>query len=300
MRFVDLADYHLFSTVGLRGLDREGAERPGARDRNGLRNALFAELLVTTGLRLEEASFLLATELPSGPDGADRQLRLMLPAALTKGERGRSVLLPSRLVPQLAAYVAVERAAAAAKFAARRGWEAFDRPILIQPPQPGSAMLRTIDGRGLALEVVTPEERARLVLCGEDGAPRGPAVLWLTEVGQPVQPNSWEAVFARASRRCAEAGVPLYVTPHQLRHTFAVHMLAMLIQQRLRQVSDDASAMDGYRHVIGDPLQQVQRLLGHASLTTTMIYLDHVASRADTVDAAVEELLALVPQRAAP
>jgi len=44
-----------------------------------------------------------------------------------------------------------------------------------------------------------------------------------------------------------------------------------------------------------DPLQQVQRLLGHASLATTYIYLDHVATRADTIDAAVEELLALLP-----
>jgi site-specific recombinase XerD len=39
----------------------------------------------------------------------------------------------------------------------------------------------------------------------------------------------------------------------------------------------------------------VQRLLGHASLSTTYIYLDHIASRADTVDTAVEELLALLP-----
>lgn len=29
--------------------------------------------------------------------------------------------------------------------------------------------------------------------------------------------------------------------------------------------------------------------------TTTYIYLDHIATRADTVDAAVEELLALLP-----
>ena len=43
---------------------------------------------------------------------------------------------------------------------------------------------------------------------------------------------------------------------------------------------------------------QVQRLLGHASLTTTYIYLDHIATRADTVDAAVEELLTLLPSDA--
>src|SRR5271166_4106926 len=63
VRFVSLEDYRVFRDVGLRGLDVDGAERPGARDRNGARNALFAELLVTTGLRLSEASFLLASEL---------------------------------------------------------------------------------------------------------------------------------------------------------------------------------------------------------------------------------------------
>jgi site-specific recombinase XerD len=58
--------------------------------------------------------------------------------------------------------------------------------------------------------------------------------------------------------------------------------------------------MEGYRRLLGDPLQQVQRLLGHVSLTTTYIYLDHIATRADTVDAAVEELLALVPDVRSP
>lgn len=147
------------------------------------------------------------------------------------------------------------------------------------------------------MDALTPDERGRLVLCAEDGAPAEPAALWLTEVGQPVRPNSWEAVFARASRRCAEAGRPIRISPHQLRHTFAVHMLAMLIQHRLAEASPSAGPMAGYRELLGDPLQQVQRLLGHASLATTYIYLDHIASRADTVDAAVEELLALLPAR---
>jgi integrase len=71
-------------------------------------------------------------------------------------------------------------------------------------------------------------------------------------------------------------------------------MLALLIQQRLREAAP-AGPVESYRLILGDPLQQVQRLLGHASLTTTYIYLDHIATRADTVDAAVEELLALLP-----
>ena len=302
VRFISLEDYRAFRDVGLRGLTVDGAERPGARDRNGARNALFAELLVTTGLRLEEASFLLASELAALiPDASRRQAWLELPPALTKGDRGRSVLLPRRLLQQIAAYARAERAVAVAKFAARSRWRAIERPIFIHRPSPGALRVAPCAGGTILVDTLPPDERGRLVICADDGAPQEAAALWLTEVGQPVQPNSWEAIFARASRRCADAGMAIRVSPHQLRHSFAVHMLAMLIQHRLRDAAiDPTTPMEGYRRLLGDPLQQVQRLLGHASLTTTYVYLDHIATRADTVDAAVEELLALVPNARSP
>jgi site-specific recombinase XerD len=303
VRFISLEDYRAFRNVGLRGLTVDGTERPGARDRNGARNALFAELLVTTGLRLEEASFLLASELATlfPPTSRSRQAWLKLPPALTKGDRGRSVLLPRRLLQQIAAYVGAERAVAVTKFAARSGWRAIERPILIHRPTPGALGVALRAGGTILVDALAPDERGRLVICADDGAPQEAAALWLTEVGQPVQPNSWEAIFARASRRCAAAGMAIGISPHQLRHSFAVHMLAMLIQHRLRDAAiDPTTPMEGYRRLLGDPLQQVQRLLGHASLTTTYLYLDHIATRADTVDAAVEELLALVPNERSP
>jgi site-specific recombinase XerD len=300
VRFVSLDDYRVFRDVGLRGLAPHGGARAGARDRNGARNALFAELLVTTGLRLEEASFLLAFELDGLAKTAacGRQTWFELPSALTKGDRGRCVLLPRRLLQQIAAYVKVERTLAVAKFQNRLGWREFDRPILIRRPMPGATGLSLVDGGRALIDAIPPEERGRLVICGADGAPEEPAALWLTEVGQPVQPNSWEVAFARAGRRCAAAGHLVRVSPHQLRHTFAVHMLSMLIQHRLRDAGNEKieASMEGYRRLLGDPLQQVQRLLGHVSLTTTTIYLDHIASRTDTIDTAVEELLALVPE----
>ena len=297
VRFIELGVFRTFRDVGLRGLAVDGSEKPGARDRNGTRNALFAELLATTGLRLEEASFLLAFELAAlfSPDRSDRQRRLTLAPALTKGDRGRTILLPSRLLPQIDAYLRVERAAASAKFASRMGWRQIERPILIHSPAPDATSLSLVNGGTVPVDGLTPDERGRLVIAGDDGTPLEAAVFWVTEIGQPMQPNSWEAIFARASRRCVEAGFPIRVSPHQLRHTFAVHMLAMLIQHRLREAAAPAGSMLAYRELLGDPLQQVQRLLGHASLTTTFIYLDHIVSRADTVDAAVEELLALLP-----
>ena len=231
MRFVGLEDYGVFRDVGLRGRAPDGLARPGARDRNGTRNALFANLLITTGLRLEETSCLLAHEIATLERAeGERQVWFRVPSGLAKGGRGRQVLIPARLLRLLLAYVAVERRSACAKFAARGGWAATDRPIFVRAPTPGRR-LTLQDGGSVCADVLTPDERARLIVCGGDGTPREAAALWLTEVGQPVRPNSWEAVFARASRRCADAGHPLRVSPHELRHSFAVHMLAMLVQQ---------------------------------------------------------------------
>lgn len=292
--FVTLEDYRIFRDVGLRAHLPEGGPRPGARDRNGIRNALFSDLLVTTGLRLEEASFLFASDLAVRDQHTGRQVWLDLPDALTKGDRGRRILVPGRLLEQVRAYIVVERAHAVAKFQRRSGWQSFERPIFVRR-QRTSSRLRSLDGGEIALDLLSADERGRIILCDEDSTPTEPAVLWLTEVGFPVQPNSWEVNFARASGRCSSFGFEIDISPHQLRHTFAVHMLAMLIQQRLRDAALPAGPIEGYRQILGDPLQQVQRLLGHASLATTYIYLDHIATRADTVDAAVEELLALLP-----
>lgn len=292
--FVTLEAYRRFRDIGLRGLLPDGTARVGARDRNGTRNALFAELLVTTGLRLEEASSLFASEILEGARCQDRQNWLDLPDCLTKGDRGRQILIPARLIEQVRAYVDVERASAVAKFRQRSGWLSIDCPIFVQRER-GGARLRLREGGNIAPDLLDPGERGRIVLCADDGAPREPAALWLSEIGLPVKPNSWEVIFARASRRCRSFGFDIAISPHQLRHTFAVHMLAMLIQHRLRDATLPSGSMEGYRRLLGDPLQQVQRLLGHASLTTTYIYLDHIVTRADTVDAAVEELLALLP-----
>lgn len=294
--FVTLDDYRIFRDVGLRGLLPDGRARPGARDRNGIRNALFADLLVTTGLRLEEASCLFAAELAALDrlEAPDRQAWLELPAALTKGDRGRRILIPRRLLEQVRAYRTVERVHAVAKFKCRSGWQSIERPILVLRERSASR-LKLRDGGDIAFDQINPDERGRIIACDDNGMPCEPGILWLTEVGLPVRPNSWEVIFARASRRCRMQGFPINITPHQLRHTFAVHILAMLIQHRLRDAALPVGPMEGYRQILGDPLQQVQRLLGHANLTTTYIYLDHIASRADTVDTAVEELLGLLP-----
>lgn len=304
VKFITIEDYRRFRDVGLMGLEVDGGERPGARDRNGSRNALFADLLITTGLRLEEASSLLAVDIEEAirastsarlrqDAGGDKQVAFRLPAALTKGDKGRTIRIPASLLGRLRSYLDVERAVAIDKFKARSGMNRMPAALTCAV-NAGRIEAATASGerRPMRLDTVTPDERRRLVIHDADGTPSEPAALWLSEVGLPIAPNTWEVTFTRASRRCQAAGLPYDVHPHQLRHSFAVHMLALLIRQRFGDAHKDQDLTGAaYRRLLGDPLQQVQRLLGHSSIATTYIYLDHLAGCQDTVDAAVEELL---------
>ena len=69
--------------------------------------------------------------------------------------------------------------------------------------------------------------------------------------GQPLEPNSIRLAF---NKNIQKAGINKSVTFHSLRHSFATHLLEQ-----------------------GINLNLIQRLLGHHSLKSTMVYL-HVAS----------------------
>ena len=95
-----------------------------------------------------------------------------------------------------------------------------------------------------ALEEYLTRERPRLL-----GGRASPFVF----VGPRGRPLTRQAVWKLVRRRALAAGVPVRVSPHTLRHTFATHLL------------------DG-----GADLRVVQTLLDHADVTTTQIYT-HVA-----------------------
>lgn len=295
--FITLDEFRQFRDVGLKGRLPDGRERPGARDRTGTRNALFAELLVSTGLRLEEASSLLASEIESllSTNPSSSQVWFALPKGITKGNYGRSILVPRKLLASLQDYIRVERNNSISKFQSRNEWNSIQNAIHIRTPNVGAKNLERTNGITISLDRLMPEERGRLVICDANNTPISMAALWLTEVGVPVKANSWEAAFARASQRCCKNNIIISVSPHQLRHSFATHMLSMLIERYLKSSDTQRpSGAEGYRRLLGDPLQQVQRLLGHRSLETTQIYLEHLASRNTTVDAAVAELFGTI------
>jgi site-specific recombinase XerD len=146
-----------------------------------------------------------------------------------------------------------------------------------------------------------PHVRRSALLSSADGTGIAPMSLWLTEQGMPMTSDAWEAIFAQASARCRRLGYDLYVTPHMLRHTFAVHMLAQLIRAQIgalfeRPPDDPSLRADAYRRLAGDPLRTLQKLLGHATITSTYIYLDNVLEAQALVDDALDRYAdALIP-----
>ncbi|WP_314963537.1 hypothetical protein [Bradyrhizobium cosmicum] len=110
-----------------------------------------------------------------------------------------------------------------------------------------------LEASNFALDLLGSEERSKIMVYDDDGTPSGPAVLWLTEVGLSVQSNSWEVILARGHPAVQVSRLSINITPHHLRHTFAVHMLPMLIQHRLRDAALPAGSMEGYRQILGDP-----------------------------------------------
>lgn len=79
-------------------------------------------------------------------------------------------------------------------------------------------------------------------------------VIYLFEGWKPSHPYSGSSVIAIVKRAALKAGVKKQVSPHSLRHAFATHLLEQ-----------------------GTNLKVIQKLLGHGSLRSTMIYL-HLAS----------------------
>lgn len=215
VRYLRIPQYRQFVAAGIRSIDQSGRNSC----RNTLRNELFADFLVSTGLRLQEAAGILSHELPLGSARSpENQLWFTVPAGLAKGRVERRVFAPRSVIRRIRHYIEIERPAQVAHWQSQleRGQIDTSTALLVFREQE-HGRLRIVNGSSFRTEELDAFERARLILCDGKGKPTEPAGIWLSERGGLVSSNAWERVFGRASAK-AFPDEPK-ITPHQLRHT---------------------------------------------------------------------------------
>ncbi|MEL6275361.1 MAG: site-specific integrase [Bacteroidota bacterium] len=117
--------------------------------------------------------------------------------------------------------------------------------------------LRTItvyNGKGLKTRSIPYGEQLRLTLVQyckvRGGVPTNTLIESIKEPGNPLSQRGVQHIVREAVRR---SGIKKRIHPHTLRHTFAVHYLNF-----------------------GGSLPDLQRLLGHEHISTTLHYLKYV------------------------
>lgn len=279
--------YRHWRDVGVRGYLPNGTPDSSFKGRNAARNAAFSDLMIRTGLRLEEQSSLTLFDLPD-PDPSSAMRPLRLPSSIAKGGSGRRVYIPSSVLRDVWDYVRFERADAVSRAARGNFYVGVEDPLVVEDRKHPVVSSSGGRSRRVSVELLNPEERRRLFIRTADGLE--PALLWLSAAGAPLKPEAWQAVFQDANDRCERRGVKLACHPHMLRHSYAVITLELLQREHIRELAESTVAQrQSYEMVFGDPLDWVRRRLGHRSVESTFGYL-HTLQELE-----METRMALVP-----
>ena len=278
--------YLFFRDVGLGGLLAiDGEADPEFKGRNTGRDRAFADTLITTGMRLAEACSLLHAEIPRSDSAAcgARNLEVHVAAAIAKGRKARDVRMPLTTICKIEDYELGERLNAVARHLPAGGYDprAFDSVTRWRADR------CHLEGGARSVEYDELDLRARRRLVGvpreDPRPPTGPGLIWLSETGGPMNPESFDAIFRRARERCSRFGRDIPITPHTLRHCYALGMLSQLVRFTI-----EAGEGNRFVRVALDPLSELARLMGHASVETTRQYLTYMREAKEVVSLAIE------------
>lgn len=264
--------FRAWRDVGVRGYRPDGLPDLTFRGSRVARNAVYADLMIRTGLRLEEQSSLTVYELPER-DGFHGYYRSWLPAAIAKLDSARNVYFPDSVLRDLWTYVEVDRAEAVTRARLAGRYDTMRDALVVDHP---TRVAVRLGSRWVGVDRLDPAQRTRLLRRTSEGLE--PAALWLGGDGMPLTLHAWKSLFRAASDRCARLGLAIYCHPHMLRHSFAVITLEHLQRGHLSMLGAmNPEQRRHYQMVFGDPLDWVRRRLGHRSVETTQKYLHTLA-----------------------
>ena len=254
----------------LEGLLPDGSPDPAFRGLNPGRNAATAKLVLASGLRRQEFTYLLVHEVPPlPPQPTTVPIPLPVAAGITKGRKQRTTWVSYEALAAVHRYSGLERPLAVESSAWRPDPRLGEPLVVTDADRYGGA----INGRRVPWSKLTPAERLRLV-----DVEGGSVLLAVRRDGAPFV--DWPTVFRRASDRIRVRFEPRFphVRPHRLRHSFAMATLEKLVtgyyRQAARLVADTGNdAAMGLYLTQADPLMVLRDLLGHSSVTTTELYL---------------------------
>ncbi|WP_143740744.1 tyrosine-type recombinase/integrase [Microbacterium sp. SZ1] len=275
IRFLTEGQARFFLEAGLRG---DGAA-PEARVTFPERDYAFGLTLVSTGLRRLEASLLLEAEIPKSVDASGVHVFWRV----GKGDRPREIWVAEAVATAIDHYrliereYVVQRAQRALRKAKRDG-----RLVMAEVLERHGEPRFRIDGVMMRAEQIGDDLRRHAVRVRPDGM-LDPLALFVMQGGRGPSLKRFNATFNEASERVALFGphrdsppAHLSVTPHIMRHTFAVRMLAALMRHG-RETAGNPNLH------LTHPLLVVQELLGHARRDTTELYLHHAHRYSDQV-----------------
>ncbi|OCC12512.1 Tyrosine recombinase XerC [Streptomyces sp. PTY087I2] len=278
--------WRLWIAVGLCGHDAQDLVEPGWMGRLEDRNVAFTRLVVSSGLRRQEAGALLTFEVPATRLGNSRYCFGRLAAESTRAKAARTYYASTESARDIESYADGSRAWAVSKAQLKGRYDRLAGMRLVIEVTPGPRRkVRWVERDGTlceqALDRLTWQERTLLFTEGPLGPE--PMWLWLNEAGLPFHPHSWEAVFRAANLRCRKVLAPPKherVDPHKVywpharvhagRHSFALKMLVTLNEVLDRRFGLTARERRHYGQLLGDPWQMVQGLLGHATRQITV------------------------------